>query len=155
MASYIVMEPALDRRGAAALFVKDAFAPLAVIVPVVWLLWCRLWFEAAMAFFASLILTAAVIWIGAPQFVGIGSILIGIYVALEGGALKIAASRRDGFEDVAVIDARSLTEAEERYYISRPLVQSPAASAKAVPIPSRPLTAAAPAAGLFALPGAH
>jgi hypothetical protein len=153
MASYIVMEPAADRRGEAALFIRDAFAPLAVVVPVPWLLWNRLWFEAAMALCASLILTGAAIWIGAPQLSGIGSILMGFYVALEGGALKIAAVRRQGFEDAATVDARSVGEAEERYYLTRPSVPEPPMLTVSPPV--TPRQASASGAGLFALPGAH
>ena len=153
MASYVVMEPAADRRGEAALFIKDAFAPLAVVLPVVWLLWNRLWFEAAMALFATLFLTGAAAWAGMPQLAGIGSILMGFYVALEGGALIIAAARRRGCEDAAIVDARSVTEAEERYYLSRsaePSTLSPVAR-------DLPAMRAAPAqgAGLFAMPGSH
>jgi Protein of unknown function (DUF2628) len=154
MATYVVMEPASDRRGEAALFIRDALAPFAVIVPVIWLLWHRLWFEAAMALCVSLTLTAAAAWTGSPQLVGIGSILMGIYVALEGGALKAAAARRRGYEDSAVVEAGSIAEAEERYYRSRPSItqehKKPAPSESVMPRP-----ASSTGAGLFALPGAH
>ena len=153
MASYIVMEPASDRRGEAAVFIKDAFAPLAVVLPVLWFLWNRLWFEAAMALFATLFLTGAAAWVGAPQLAGIGSLLIGFFVALEGGALKIAAARRRGFEDAAIVDARSVAEAEERYYLSRPPEAATPFIGAGVPI--QPGSASAFGAGLFALPGAH
>ena len=153
MASYVVMEPASDRRGEAALFIRDAFAPLAVVVPVLWLLWNRLWYEAALALFSTLILTGAAAWAGEPHLDGIGSILIGFYIALEGSMLRIAAARRRGFEETALVDARSVTEAEERYYLSRPPeISPPTPAAKEVPA-ARP--AAAPSAGLFALPGSH
>jgi Protein of unknown function (DUF2628) len=148
------MEPASDRRGGAALFIKDAFAPLAVIVPVFWLLWHRLWFEAALTLCASLVLTGAAAWAGAPELAGIGSILIGIYVALEGGALKAAAARRRAFADSAIIEAGSLAEAEERYYRARP----PIAQEHNKPAPSEPVLARPQpptGAGLFALPGSH
>jgi hypothetical protein len=153
MASYIVMEPASDRRGEAAVFIKDAFAPLAVVVPVLWLLWNRLWFEAALAFCASLALMGAANWAGATQLAGIGSILIGFYVALEGGALKIAVARRRGFDEEAVVDGRSVIEAEERYYLARqPETVLPSPVARVLPVPRPP---SAPGVGLFALPGAH
>ena len=153
MASYMVMEPAADRSGEAAIFVKDAFAPMAVVVPALWLLWNRLWYEAAMALLLTLIAAGAAAWIGAPQLAGIGSILIGLYVALEGGALKIAAARRRGFEDTAVIDARSVTEAEERYFLSRRQETVPSLPVDRHAPAARP--AAAPDAGQFALPGSH
>jgi hypothetical protein len=153
MATYIVMEPASDRRGDAALFIRDGFAPLAVILPVIWLLWNRLWLEAAMAFAASLVLAAAAVWLNSEYLAGIGSILLGVYVALEGGALKTAAARRRGFEDGPIIEAGSAAEAEERYYRSRPSAQEP--QVLAVSAPSAPRQSSLPGAGLFALPGAH
>jgi hypothetical protein len=153
MASYVVMEPASDRRGEAALFIRDAFAPLAVIAPVLWLLWHRLWFEAAMLLLASLFLAGVSAWAGAPQLIGIASILIGLYVALEGSALKIAAARRRGCEEAAIVDARSAGEAEERYYLTR--LEAQEQPVLAVSAPSAPRQSSMPSAGLFALPGAH
>ena len=154
MASYVVMEPPSDRHGDAALFIRDAFAPLAVIAPIIWLLWNRLWFESAMTLFATLILTGSATWIGAPQLIGIGSILLGIYVALEGGALKTAAAHRKGYEDSAIIEAGSIAEAEERYYRSLPSIAPDYRKpAPGEPVLLRPVSS--PGAGLFALPGAH
>jgi Protein of unknown function (DUF2628) len=153
MASYIVMEPASDRRGDAALFIRDAFALLAVILPVPWLLWHRLWFEAALALCAGLVLAGAAVWLNSENLAGIGSILIGFYVALEGGALKTAAARRRGYADAAIVEAGSIAEAEERYYRSRPSAQElPVLAASA---PSARRQSSLPGAGLFALPGAH
>jgi hypothetical protein len=153
MASYLVMEPAFDRRGDGAVFIRDAFAPLAIIIPVVWLLWHRLWFEAAMAFCASVILVGASAWLEAPKIAGIGSVLIGIYVALEGSALKIAAARRNGYADERVVDAGSVTGAEERYYLSR--LPEMAAPVSRVSEPLSRQQASPRDAGLFALPGSH
>ena len=151
MASFIVMEPASERRGEAALFIRDAFAPLAVFVPVPWLLWNRLWFEAALALCASLFLAALAAWLGMPQLAGIASILLGLYVALEGSALRIDAARRCGFEEAAIIDAANMTEAEERYYHLSPLV--PKAVAPAAAAPSVLRRTSTPDSGLFPLPG--
>jgi Protein of unknown function (DUF2628) len=153
MASYVVMEPASDRRGEAALFIRDAFAPLAVVLPVLWLLWHRLWFEAAMALCASLFLLGAAAWLGVPQLAGIGSLLIGFYVALEGSVLKIAAARRRGYADAAVVEAGSIAEAEERYFRARPSAQEPPVPAASAP--PAPRQSSLPGTGLFALPGAH
>jgi hypothetical protein len=153
MASYVVMEPAADGRGEAALFIRDAFAPLAVVVPIPWLLWNRLWFEAVIALLSSLILMGVPSWAGVSQWAGIASILMGLYVALEGSALKIAAARRRGWEEAAIVDARSLGEAEECYYLTRPSAPEPPVPAASAP--STPRQSSLPGAGLFALPGAH
>ena len=149
MASFIVMEPANDRRGEAALFIRDSFHALALVLPVFWLLWNRLWYEAVMVGLFSLILVGGLSYLGLAQFSGLASFLIGLFIALEGSALQISASRRRGFVDEAIIDANSLREAEESYYLACPmLIDPPAAHAVASP---RGLTST----GLFALPGSH
>jgi Protein of unknown function (DUF2628) len=149
MASYIVMEPTQDRRGDAALFISDSFHFLALVFPVLWLMLNRLWYEAVMVALVSLILVGGLSYLGLAQFSGLASFLIGLSIALEGSALQILASRRRGFVDEAIIDANSLREAEESYYLARPmLIDPPAAHAEA---PARGLTST----GLFALPGSH
>ena len=151
MASFIVMEPASERRGEAALFIRDAFAPLAVFVPVPWLLWNRLWFEAALALCASLFLAALAAWLGMPQLAGIASILLGLYVALEGSALRIDAARRRGLEEAAIVDAANMAKAEDRYYYA--LLPVPKAVAPAAVASSGFRRAIASDSGLFPLPG--
>jgi hypothetical protein len=149
MASFIVMEPANDRRGDAALFIRDSFHFLALVVPVLWLMLNRLWYEAVMVALVSLILVGSLSYLGLAQWSGFASFLIGLYIALEGSALQISASRRRGFVDEAIIDANSLREAEESYYLDRPMLIDPRA-AHSVASP-RGLTST----GLFALPGSH
>ena len=53
MAVYVVMEPpGASRNDAAsgAVLVRDAFSVLAFLLPPLWLLWHRLWIEAALVF---------------------------------------------------------------------------------------------------------
>ncbi len=153
MASYVVMEPAGAKGGDAALFVKDAFALLALFLPALWLLWNRLWFEAAMVFLASLVLIGGAQWLGQPDLGGFATFLIGVYVALEGSALKIAALARRGYAGAAVVEASSLTEAEDRYYFGRAPMAEALSSGPPRPAPS----SSAPAAGTgwMVMPGAH
>jgi Protein of unknown function (DUF2628) len=120
MASYVAMEPADDRTGEQAIFIKDAFAPFAVVLPVVWLLWHRLWIEAGAALIVMLAATAALESLGLAELAGLAAFLIGLYVALEGSALKIFAARRRGFAEKAVIDAASVADAEEHYFLTCP-----------------------------------
>jgi hypothetical protein len=120
MASYVAMEPAGDRTGAQTVFIRDAFAPFAIVLPVVWLLWHKLWIEAGAALIVMLAATAALEWLGLVQLAGFAAFLIGLYVALEGSALKIFAARRRGFAEKAVIDAASMADAEEHYFLSKP-----------------------------------
>jgi hypothetical protein len=151
MASYVVMEPAGDRTGESAIFIRDAFAPLAVVLPVVWLLWHRLWIEAGVALVAMLSITAALEWLGAPQLAGFAALVTGLYVALEGSGLRITAARRRGFGEKAVIDAVSQADAEEHHFLTRQSASdSPETGNRltfgTAPMPGQNL-------GVFALPG--
>jgi Protein of unknown function (DUF2628) len=151
MASYVVMEPAGDRTGESAIFIRDAFAPLAVVLPVVWLLWHRLWIEAGVALVVMLAATAALEWLGLAQLAGLAAFLIGLYVALEGSALRIFAARRRNFTEKAVIDAASLADAEEHHILTRPAVITTGEPAIRLPSNVEHLRGQNP--GLFALPG--
>ena len=116
MASYVVMEP--PGRGyntGATTFVRDGFSWFAFLLPVVWLLWHRLWIEAALAFVAIGLLA------GLGEVLGLGlagsllSFLIMLYVGLEGQALRIAALGRRGWRQAGVVIADNLDDADARY----------------------------------------
>ena len=119
MASYVVMQApggAAVRDADDAVFVRDGFAYLAFFLPVVWLLWHRLWIEAALALAVTVGLTAA--W----QCCGFRSrrrrcsrCWSRSISGLEGAALRIAALRRRGWRECGVVDADSLDDAETRY----------------------------------------
>ncbi len=91
MASYVVMVPPAgqgSRPEFDAAFVRDGFAFLAFFLPVLWLLWHRLWLEAL----AALVLTVGIAvagnlagFVGAPLL----SLLVSIYFGVEAGALRI------------------------------------------------------------------
>lgn len=151
MATYVVMEPAGDRTGESALYVRDALAPLAIVLPVVWLLWHRLWLEAAMVFFAMLGAAAVLDWIGMPQLAGLTAFLTGMYVALEGSALRMTAARRKGFAEKAVIDAVSRDEAEENHLLTRHTVKDSSRSGQIRPLERYSLREQN--VGVFAMPG--
>lgn len=121
MAIYVVMEAAegVEADGARrAVHVRDGFSFLALLFPAVWLLWHRLWIEGVLV----LALTLCLASFGAAVGLGAGaatllSLLVGVYVALEGPALRIAALRRRGMREWGVIRADSRDEAEMRYLL--------------------------------------
>jgi hypothetical protein len=151
MASYVAMEPADDQTGEQAIFIKDAFAPLAVMLPVVWLLWHKLWVEAGVALLVLLAATAAFEWLGLAELAGLAAFLIGLYVALEGSALRILAARRKGFSEKAFIDAASIGDAEEHYFLTRRTVATSSFTGSNPPFNGSRFESQNP--GLFALPG--
>jgi hypothetical protein len=118
MASWIVMEPAGSGRAgnaADAAFIRDGFSLPAFLLPPLWLLWHRLWIEAALAI-AALILAA-----GLPQFTGFTVaalllwLLVSLFVGLEGNALRIAALSRRGWQSWGVVEAGNLDDADTHY----------------------------------------
>lgn len=133
MASYIVLEPTdavklkplfskknapvTHVKGDHTVFVRDEFTIFALILPFVWLLTHRLWWHALMI---------AVIGWGAFSVLGSYlsstiavsalSLLLSLFVALEGRNWYLAALRRKGFEEVALISANDLNDAEIVYF---------------------------------------
>jgi hypothetical protein len=108
MAIYVVLEPPVANATEAAeraVLVRDGFAFLAFVAPPLWLLWHRLWIEAAIAFAVSVGLTAL------GETAGLGftgaalSLLVSIFVGLEGAALRINALRRRGWSEWGVVEA--------------------------------------------------
>jgi hypothetical protein len=153
VASYVVMQP--PGSGASpdrAELVRDRFAWLGFLVPPLWLLWHRLWIEALLAVAASVTLTVLgdVARLG---FLAAGlSLLVSLFVGLEGPALRLNALRRRGWLETGVIEAGSRDEAEIRY------LEEESVAARQPPRVGVPVAAArklghGPALGLFDYPG--
>lgn len=118
MARYVVMVPE-GLAGAAdierARVVRDGFSFPAFIVPPLWLAWHLLWIEAAIALAAMLGLgvlgeTAGFGW-AAPVL----SLLVSLFVGLEGQSMRIARLSRRGWIEATAIEADSLEDAELRF----------------------------------------
>ena len=155
MAIYVVMEPSAGNENEArdgAVFVRDGFFFLAFLVPPLWLLWHRLWIEAALAVAVSVGLTA----LGEVAGFGLAgaglSLLVSIYVGLEGAALRIAALSRRGLSEWGVVEANDLGEAEIRYLTTAGDVAAPIAPSATL-APRTALAPSGPALGLFHYPG--
>ncbi|CCV03820.1 conserved hypothetical protein [Mesorhizobium metallidurans STM 2683] len=114
MAIYVVMEPPSGEK-ADTTFVRDGFSWLGFLVPPLWLAWHRLWIEAALAFvaMAALSMLAEKLSLGLPG--SLLSLLVSLYVGLEGAALRIAALRRRGWHEWGVVEADRLDDADTRY----------------------------------------
>jgi hypothetical protein len=158
VAIFVVMEPPAPTEAEAiqrAVLVRDGFAVVAFLVPPLWLFWHRLWIEALLALAASIALATLGEQAGLG-FLGAGlSLLVSLYVGLEGQALRIARLRRKGWSEWGVLEAGNAAEAEIRYCAAdadeRLLTEAPRAIVPgADPLrPARP----GPALGLFGYPG--
>ncbi|EHK58805.1 DUF2628 domain-containing protein [Allomesorhizobium alhagi] len=152
MAVYVVMEPP---KRADAVLVRDGFHLFGFLTPPIWLLWHRLWIEAIVAFAVAMVLAA----VGEVADLGwagtLLSLLVSVYVGIEGAALRIAALRRRGWREWGVVEADSFDDAEARYLFDAERLEStgrPEPSPPAAP-QSVPFRRSGPALGLFSYPG--
>jgi hypothetical protein len=113
MASYVVMEP--PGRDGEAMLVRDGFHFFAFLIPFGWLLWHRLWFEGLIALGAALALSMLGSVVGFTTAAPLLSVLVGIYVGLEGTTLKVNAFARRGWREWGVVEADNAEDAEIRY----------------------------------------
>lgn len=116
MASYVVMEPpGRSEKVDATAFVRDGFSWLGLLVPPLWLAWNRLWIEAGLAFVVMGLLSMLGQKLGLGLAGSLLSLLVSLYVGLEGQGLRIAALRRRGWHEWGVVQAGQLDDADLRY----------------------------------------
>jgi hypothetical protein len=116
MAIYVVMEPGGGRTEAAdaTIFVRDGFSWLAFLFAPLWLAWHRLWVEAALAFVAMGLISLLGQRLGLDWAGSALSLLVSLYIGLEGQGRRIAALRRRGWHEWGVIEADNPDAADIR-----------------------------------------
>ncbi|MER8407124.1 DUF2628 domain-containing protein [Mesorhizobium sp. M1307] len=115
MAIYVVMEPPGHSESVDTTFIRDGFAWLGFLVPPLWLAWHRLWVEAALAFVAMGLLSMLGERLDLETAGSLLSLLVMLFVGLEGQGLRIAALRRRGWHEWGVVEADTLDDADVRY----------------------------------------
>lgn len=135
MAQFVVLEPTDSKDAEKAVFVRDGFHLLALVLPFVWLLTQRLWFEAFAVLGITILLGLGGTYFDIADAVPLLTLLVSSFVALEGVNWKIARLRRQGFVEKAVIDASDLEEAEIRYFYRLEDAAQPVASVADKPAP--------------------
>ncbi|WP_158555051.1 DUF2628 domain-containing protein [Fulvimarina endophytica] len=116
---WVVLEPPSDDSGiksAEAMFVKDAFAPLAFLFLIFWLFWHRLWLAGIAVLVLDIAFMAIGWWQGLGLVSSVAQFLLALLVGLEGRNLLIDKRLRKGWRLAAVFQAGSRSEAELRYY---------------------------------------
>jgi hypothetical protein len=142
MALFTVLEPPqgeIDK----VTFVKEGFAPAALVFTVLWALWHRMWVVAA-SLFALLVAISLSVSLGGLSPV-IGSLLelgVGMIFGWEARRLWVMSLERAGYRQTGLIEASNQEAAELAYFASRPRM------AKAVAV-SKPLAHADDTLGLF------
>ena len=122
MTVYSVYEPPteapdLAERADRLAFVKEGFSWLALLVPILWLLYYRMWIE-----FILLVLVYVGLQLAFgtdPQvqtLAGWASLAIGILFAFEASDLRIHSLERRGYRFAGVASGRDRTEAERSFF---------------------------------------
>ncbi len=115
MASYVVMDPPGRVGSGEAVLVRDGFSWLAFFFSPLWLLWHSLWVEALLAFIVLGLLAALGEMAGFGLAGSLLSLLVSLFVGLEGQNLRVAALRRRGWREIGVVEAGWLADGEIRY----------------------------------------
>jgi hypothetical protein len=119
---YSVYEPAseapnIEARADALQFVKEGFSWPAFFVPVLWLIYCRMWIE----FFLFIVIFGALQWalgLDKPGHDVFGWILVALFAlfAFEANDLRGAALERRGYRLIGVAEGRWRTDAELSFF---------------------------------------
>ncbi len=139
MTSYIVMTLRNKQTGETTRFVKDGFTFFVFALPLVWLLWRKLWLEAALYFAALGILAATLYWSDLPNAVLLSALItfgLNLIVGFEGSVWLQRSLESSGFSEAGIVVASNERQAEEAYAFR--MVCAP------VPHPSRALGVSSP-----------
>jgi hypothetical protein len=118
---YSVYEPAdaadLEARSAKVAFVKDGIAWLALAVPILWLIYHRMWLE--LVAFLVIFMSLPLIFGSGPagrEIAGWASIGLTVVFAFEANDLRCWALRRRGFKFAGTAWGRDRIEAETHFF---------------------------------------
>jgi len=118
---YSVYEPDgdadLEARAGKVAFVKEGIAWLALIVPILWLIYHRMWLE--LIAFLAILLSLPLIFGSGPagqELAGWASLGLMVVFAFEANDLRSWALRRRGFTFVGTTFGRDRIEAETRFF---------------------------------------
>lgn len=165
MAAYVVLAPPPAEKADLPealrfVFVKDGFCWPALFVPLLWMLWRRLFLAAALYVLVGGALIALVLLAGAPAVLLLLAARIG-FAVLANDMRRFILGRR-GYVPVGAASGRSIDEAEIRYFLNRadasppqeqvvPFIPLSSAAAGPGPVTA---TVAGPVIGLFPNPEA-
>jgi|GEM_PF-86392 len=100
-------------------FVKEGMARWAIVSPLLWFLYHRMWWEAAAYFGLSILIAVAGEALGIEETL---TVLMGfgvqLLVALEANDLRRVALARRGYQPIAIVHGSDEEEAEARFFAS-------------------------------------
>lgn len=98
-------------------FVKEGLARWAIVSPVLWFLYHRMWWEGAAYFGLSILIAVAGAAVGFQENV---TVLLGLglqlLAALEANDLRRLALARKGYQTIAIVHGADEEEAEARFF---------------------------------------
>lgn len=161
MASYLVFTPPDDGRAEAAVLVRDGVHVWAFVLPVVWLVWHRLWLEAVLALAAMALLSAGAGIAGFGAASPAWSLLVSLFFGLEAANLRAAALRRRGWRERGLVEADDDAAAEARMVVDaldadegvKADLPSASTARRPVSVPAHPAPAHGLALGMLDYPG--
>lgn len=120
MTIYTVHAPPVSATGGASeaermIFVKDGFCWPALLIPVVWMLYRRLWIVLCLYALFAVALEFSGRLLGVPTATALG-FLGALYLGFEGNTLRRWTLARRGFCELGVVEGRSREEAEIRFF---------------------------------------
>ncbi|MBB5754093.1 DUF2628 domain-containing protein [Prosthecomicrobium pneumaticum] len=149
MKTYVVMAPRDTDAADRLVFVKDGFCWPAFFLPLVWLLYRRMW----IVFLGFVLVTAGLEFAGRQLGEGISGLVAALAVllfALEANALRRWTLSGRGWRTVGVASGRSIDEAELRFFAGLDDPAPPEVpAAPRSPLAGVPVTAHPPVLGLF------
>lgn len=138
-------------------FVKDGFCWPALIIPVLWLAYRRMWLVLVAYLAAAALLEAAGRWLAGPAFTVAAGLAFAMLFALLANDLRRWQLARRGHRMRAVVTGRDREECERAFFAGWLAAAPPARRAPAPPPPPPVMPRATPAGagvvGLFPEPG--
>jgi hypothetical protein len=100
-----------------AALVRDGFSRSAFVFGVFWLLRHKLWFWALIAVFVLAVIWLLPVHFSLPLWISFGSSLVfALLLGLEASVLRRDRLQRKGWQEVAIVSAPTVEEAERRFF---------------------------------------
>lgn len=136
--------PTLEQSLERAVFVRDGFSWLALLFPLLWFLFNRLWLILIAFLVVSVGLELVLSELGGP-FPGIAAVALSVLVGFEANGLKRWALMRRGYRLAGIVSGSSKVDCERRFFADWIGTDTPApdpVSAPAAAVPWRPSASA-------------
>ena len=111
---YLAMANPAAPSGERVVVVRDGFSWVALAAPIPWLLWHRAWFAGLIVTVLTVCAVALGWQMNSLVIVYVGSLLLGLATALEGGNWVVGSWQARGYAPKAMVHAASRVEAEMR-----------------------------------------